>query len=57
MEQAVKYSRSLEEQGQASIRERDLLRQVSHLGKQHKYAKQEAYTDFVITWQVYKVIA
>lgn len=49
MEQAVKYSRSLEEQGQASTRERDLLRQVGHLGKQHTYAKQKVYTDFVTT--------
>lgn len=32
LEQAVKYSRALEEQGKASTRERELLRQVSHLG-------------------------
>lgn len=31
LEQAVKYSRALEEQGKASIRERDLLRQVGCL--------------------------
>ncbi|XP_075888337.1 caspase recruitment domain-containing protein 10 isoform X2 [Nelusetta ayraudi] len=31
LEQAVKYSRSLEEQGKASSRERDLLRQVEEL--------------------------
>lgn len=33
LEQAVKYSRSLEEQGKASSRERDLLRQVGPLGR------------------------
>lgn len=32
LEQAVKYSRALEEQGKASTRERDLLRQVGRLG-------------------------
>nr|XP_019960932.1 PREDICTED: caspase recruitment domain-containing protein 10 isoform X2 [Paralichthys olivaceus] len=31
LEQAVKYSRALEEQGKASIRERELLRQVEEL--------------------------
>lgn len=31
LEQAVKYSRALEEQGKASTRERDLLRQVGRL--------------------------
>ncbi|KAF7649716.1 hypothetical protein LDENG_00137090 [Lucifuga dentata] len=31
LEQAVKYSRALEEQGKASIRERELLRQVDEL--------------------------
>lgn len=31
LEQAVKYSRALEEQGKASARERELLRQVSGL--------------------------
>lgn len=31
LEQAVKYSRALEEQGKASTRERDLLRQVGGL--------------------------
>lgn len=30
LEQSVKYSRALEEQGKDSIRERDLLKQVSH---------------------------
>lgn len=38
LEQAVKYSRALEEQGKASTRERDLLRQVGHLVK--PYAKE-----------------
>lgn len=31
LEQAVKYSRTLEEQGKASARERELLRQVGRL--------------------------
>lgn len=31
LEQAVKYSRALEEQGKASTREKNLLRQVGHL--------------------------
>lgn len=33
LEQAVKYSRALEEQGKASTRERDLLRQVGRLDR------------------------
>lgn len=36
LEQAVKYSRSLEEQGKASSRERDLLRQVGLLGRSYR---------------------
>lgn len=32
LEQAVKYSRALEEQSKASTREKELLRQVSPLG-------------------------
>lgn len=33
LEQAVKYSRALEEQGKASTRERELLRQVGWSGE------------------------
>lgn len=37
LEQAVKYSRALEEQGKASTRERDLLRQVGLSGTTISY--------------------
>lgn len=44
LEQALKYSRALEEQGKASTRERDLLRQVGRLATPG--AKQRGNTTF-----------
>ncbi|XP_058509366.1 caspase recruitment domain-containing protein 10 [Solea solea] len=41
LEQAVKYSRSLEEQGKASTRERELLRQVEELKSRMMEAEKE----------------
>ncbi|KAG7216244.1 hypothetical protein INR49_029095 [Caranx melampygus] len=45
LEQAVKYSRALEEQGKASTRERELLRQVEELKSRLTEAEQQTVRD------------